>query len=122
MIKILYFVTSILMTANIAFAKEVAFIEGLEDVPLMSGLEQKINETVSFGNEESRFIEVSLETTKYGFKKIEKFYKESLPQLGWHYQESTKDTLTFYRDSEILIIQKETNNPVKIRITVKNRS
>ena len=77
---------------------------------------------VSFGNEESRFIEVSLETSKYGFKKIEKFYKESLPQLGWHYQESTKDTLTFYRDSEILIIQKETNNPVKIRITVKNRS
>jgi len=102
-------------------ADNVRFIEGLEDIPLMNGLVQKTEETISFGNEESRFIEVYLISTKFGLKKIEKFYKESLPQLGWIYQGTEDDTIIFYREGEVLSIHKENNKPLKIRITVKNK-
>lgn len=102
-------------------AKDFSFIEGLEDIPLMDGLEQNTEKTVSFGNEESRFVEVSLTSSKVGFKKIAAFYKESLPQMGWTYQGLVDDTLIFYRDSESLNIHKEKEKPLKIHITVKNR-
>ena len=104
-----------------ALAKAPAFIDGLEDIPLMKGLIQKTDETVSFGNEESRFVEVSLSSSKVGFRAVEKFYKESLPQLGWTYQGSADNTVIFYRDSESLNIHKEDSKPLKIRIIVKNR-
>ena len=104
-----------------ALAKAPAFIDGLEDIPLMKGLVQKTDETVSFGNEESRFVEVSLFSSKVGFRAVEKFYKESLPQLGWTYQGSADNTVIFYRDSESLNIHKEDSKPLKIRIIVKNR-
>lgn len=103
-------------------AKTPVFIDGLEDVPLMDGLKQKNAETFSFGNEEARLIEVYLTSAKAGFKKIEKFYRESLPQLGWNYQGTADDTVIFYRDGESLSIHKESINPLTIRITVKNRS
>ena len=97
------------------------FIDGLEDVPLMSGLTQHIDDTVSFGNEEARFIEVYLTSAKVGFKMVEKFYTESLPQLGWTYQGKEGNSLLFYREGEALNIHKESTKPLKIRITVKNR-
>ncbi len=104
-----------------AEAKDFRFIDGLEDVPLMKGLTQDTEKTISFGNEESRFIEVYLTSSKVGFKKISSFYKESLPQLGWTYQGLIDNTLLFYRDSESLSIHKESSKPLNVRITVKNR-
>jgi hypothetical protein len=59
--------------------------------------------------------------TKVGFKKVESFYKESLPQLGWIYQGTYNDTIVFYRDGESLSFFKESTKPLGIRITVKNR-
>jgi len=109
------------LNANIASAENNRFIDGIEDVPLMNGLVQKNEDTISFGNEEARFVEVYLISPKFGFKKIEKFYKESLPQLGWNYQGTTDNSVVFYRDSETLIIQKEKNKPLTLRITIKNR-
>ena len=107
---------------NIVSAENYKFIDGLEDVPLMSGLVQKNEDTISFGNEEARFVEVYLVSPKFGFKKIEKFYKESLPQLGWNYQGTTDDSVVFYRDNETLVIYKEKNKPLTVRITIKNRT
>lgn len=97
------------------------FIDGMEDVPLMSGLKQNINETISFGNEEARFVEVYLSSSKVGFKKVESFYTQSLPQLGWVYQGTDNNTIVFYRDGESLTFQKESDKPLKIRITIKNK-
>lgn len=107
--------------ASVCRAEEHLFIEGLEDIPLMKGVSQQVKETVSFGNEESRFIEIYLTSSKVGFKKIAAFYKESLPQLGWTYQGTIDESVIFYRDSESLTIHRENIKPLKIRITVKNR-
>ena len=102
-------------------AKDLVFIDGLEDVPLMSGLIQQTEKTISFGNEEARFVEIYLTSSKVGFKKVEHFYIESLPQLGWVYQGTDDNSIIFYRDSESLTFYKESSKPLKIRITVKNR-
>lgn len=116
-----FILCGLLFTLPVSAAQKTKFIDGLEDVPLMNGLEQQVGNTVSFGNEESRFIEVSLTSAKAGFKKVESFYKESLPQLGWTYQGTSENTLLFYRDGESLSIHKESAKPLVIRITVKNR-
>ncbi len=98
-----------------------AFIEGLEDVPLAPGLSQVQKENLSFGNEESRLIEASLTSSKIGFAKVEKFYKETLPQMGWIYQGKRDNILTFYREGEILDIARESVKPLLVRITVRSK-
>lgn len=108
------------MTAGIS-AAGAAFIEGLEDVPLLSGMKQVQKDNISFGNEQSRLVEAYLTSSKIGFAKVEKFYKETLPQLGWTYQGKRDDTLTFYRDGEAIDIARESINPLVVRITVKSR-
>jgi len=115
------FLFCFLNLVSVSTAKDIKFIDGLEDVPLMSGLEQNTHNTVSFGNEEARFIESYLTSTKIGFKAVEKFYTESLPQLGWVYQGTADNSIIFYRDGESLTFHKESSKPLKIRITVKNR-
>ena len=103
------------------YAANYRFIEGLEDIPLMKNVFQHVDDTFSFGNEEARFIEVYLTSTKVGFKKIIDFYKESLPQLGWTYQGTLEGAVIFYREGESLTLHKESSKPLKIRLTVKNR-
>lgn len=104
-----------------SFAKDIQFIDGLEDIPLMNGLIQDTQKTVSFGNEEARFVEVYLTSTKVGFKAIEKFYIDSLPQLGWIYQGTADNSVIFYREGESLTFHKESEKPLKVHLTIKNR-
>lgn len=98
-----------------------AFIEGLEDIPLAPGLTQVQNDNISFGNEESRLVEVSLTSAKIGFAKVEKFYKDTLPQMGWIYQGKRDNILTFYREGEVIDIVRESVKPLSVRITVKSK-
>ncbi len=99
----------------------VSFIEGLEDVPVMRGLNQMPKDDISFGNEESRFVETYLTSSKVGFKAVEKFYVETLPQLGWTYQGKREQTLIFHRENETIEIVPEQKKPLIVRITVKNK-
>lgn len=119
--KKIYFLVlfSILISANVHSAQ---FIDGLEDVPLMDGLKQQIDsENVAFGNEESRFIETYLLSSTISFKEVEKFYIDTLPQLGWRFGGKKNNALSFYRDGEVLEIVKEKINPLLIRITLKSK-
>lgn len=97
------------------------FIEGLEDVPIMTGMTQIPNDTLSFGNEESRLIEVILEGKKAAFGRVGNFYKTTLPQMGWIYQGKRARTFVFEREGEIMEISKEAENPLRVRITVKSK-
>ena len=108
------------MTAGIS-AAGAAFIEGLEDVPLLSGMKQVQKDNISFGNEQSRLVEAYLTSSKIGFAKVEKFYVETLPQLGWIYQGKRDNILSFDRDGETLDIAKESTKPLIVRITVKSK-
>ena len=116
----------ILVLAGLTFSSSVmaaeGFVDGLEDVPVMEGLSQLPNDAISFGNEESRLVEAILVGEHSNFGKVEKFYKDTLPQMGWSFQGKKNNNLLFYRDRESLEIIKEESNPLKIRITVKSKN
>lgn len=103
-------------------ARAVSFIEGLEDVPVMEGLKQLPHDNISFGNEESRLVEVILTGNKISFGKVQRFYIDTLPQMGWSFEGKSGGSLLFYRDRESLKIIKESVQPLTIRITVTSRN
>ena len=118
---VLFLVVGIAFVSN---ARAENFIEGLEDVPVMSGLYQLKNDGFSFGNEEGRFVEALLEGNEdIYFDEVKDFYKETLPQLGWQFQESGRtNALIFLRDGESLELEEDNNKPLKVRITVKSKN
>lgn len=117
--KIIYGLVVFVASASICFAAE--FVEGMEDVPLLEGMEQITKEDFSFGNEETRLVESYLVARKINFAKVADFYTGSLPQLGWIYQGNRGNNLLFYRDGETLEIIKESAKPLIVRITLKTK-
>lgn len=109
------------MFLNISVAISAEFVEGMEDVPLMSGLSQITKDDISFGNEETRLVEAYVTSRKLKFSEVEEFYEDSLPQLGWNYQGNRGNNLLFYRDGENLEVVKESANPLIVRITLKTK-
>lgn len=98
------------------------FIDGLEDVPVMKGLTQLAKDNISFGNEESRLVEAYLTSNRVGFKAVIKFYKDTLPQMGWRCEDESADRLSFRREGEMIDIVKEQEKPLMVRITVKSQN
>ena len=93
-IKTLFVATifTILCVANtpVSFAQDetaeqatAGFMEGLEDFPLMEGLIQLKDETLAFDSEKGRIVELYADSQSSNKTQIIKFYKETLPQLGW---------------------------------------
>lgn len=97
------------------------FVDGMDDVPLLEGMQQITKDDFSFGNEETRLLEAYFNAPRLNFAKIADFYNESLPQLGWIYQGNRGHDLLFYRDGETLEIVRESVSPLIIRITVKTK-
>lgn len=118
--------SAILLTATfwlfLNHASAANFIDGLEDVPMPANMQQMPNDNLSFGNEESRLVEAYLNSSKIGFKNVEKFYMDTLPQLGWKFEGKRGEILSFSRDGESLDIAKEGSNPLVVRITVKSQN
>lgn len=111
----------LLAACLIAFRAEAAFIEGLEDVPMPEGMAQPSNDNISFGNEESRYVDTLLTSNSLKFEQVQQFYAKNLPELGWHFQGSRAGTLVFEREGEVLDISCESKKPLVVRITVKSK-
>ena len=97
------------------------FVEGMDDVPMLEGMNQITQDDVSFGNEETRLLEAYFNAPKLKFSAIADFYNESLPQLGWIYQGNRGNSLLFYREGETLEVVRESASPLIVRITVKTK-
>lgn len=113
-------VLSLFFSAGLCWAAE-GFVEGMDDVPLMDGLNQITQDDLSFGNEETRILEAYLSARKINFSKVAQFYQESLPQLGWIYQGNRGHDLFFYREGETLELARESVSPLIVRITIKTK-
>ncbi len=99
------------------------FIAGFEDIPLVKGFRQIENDNFSFGNEETRYIETELKANgRRSFAEVKKFYLDSLKQLGWHPLKDSDSELHFYRENDVLEINKISKSPLRIRIILKNRT
>ena len=118
--KIIFILSALFLSAYTANASTF-FIEGLEDVPVPDGITQAYDSGVAFGNEESRFVEVYLESSSLNFKDIKSFYQKTMPQLGWAPVKDTQNMISFSRENEIMEIVLEENKPLRIRLTVKSR-
>lgn len=118
--KILLFL--ILITIHILpFRAKASFVEGLEDIPLPSGVVQVENGSLSFGNEEIRLFESYFSADKQKFETITKFYEETLPQMGWQKKDKNNQKIFFERDGETLEISKESEKPLILRLVVKSK-
>ncbi|MBO5039215.1 MAG: hypothetical protein J6C85_07180 [Alphaproteobacteria bacterium] len=99
------------------------FIEGFEDIPLLSGLRQSPEGTLTFGNEEAGYTETTLIAKKaLTFDKIKKFYTEALAQMGWTRLSSDETTFSFLRENDILEISQLQKRPLKITISLKSKN
>ena len=98
------------------------FVEGFEDIPLAEGFNQIEKGALSFGNEEIRFIERYLTSATNSFSDAKKFYGETLPQMGWNKKGESATKISFERDGEVLEINKESEKPLIVRLTVKSKN
>ncbi len=76
------------------------FVAGLEDLPLMPGLDAMRGAGVWFDSPQGRIVE-AYATGPVSRGAIEAFYAETLPQLGWQEAESG----TWLRDGEALKLE-----------------
>lgn len=98
-----------------------AFVEGLEDFPIPEGLEQIENANLNFGNEDIRLIEAYMTSEKLNFIQTAKFYKDTLPQLGWKLKKESNKKISFEREKENVEISEESSNPLIINLTLKSK-
>lgn len=80
-----------------------AFVTGLEDVPLMPDLQDVPEAAVIFDKPAGRLIEAYAEGDVEGAA-VMKFYRETLPQLGWSSEAAAGATGVFFREGERLEI------------------
>lgn len=76
------------------------FVPGIDDLPLMAGLESSAEEPLVFDTPEGRIV-VSRVSGGVSSRQVLDFYARILPQLGWLRQNAT----TFRREDEILRLE-----------------
>ena len=79
------------------------FVQGSEDIPLLLSMNKIQDAGLGFDSPSGSIMTSSYEST-LSFSKISKFYKKTLPQMGWSLTESNSDTLKFSRENENLAI------------------
>ncbi len=77
---------------------ELVFFENIPDVPVMEGLRELPDYTVSFDKPEGRITESLAVIKKGDAGDVAAFYSQTLPQLGWQQE----GELTYVRGGEHL--------------------
>lgn len=112
---------SIFISAGLVFAQggghdSPRFFSTLNDVPLMDGLEELLDQSVVFDKADGRIVESMAVGDDVAAEKIRSFYENTLPQLGW----VKKGDGRYVRQDEVLqiTIDKETGyNVVHVMVS-----
>ena len=102
----------ILLLAGPAAAQS-AFVPGFEDLPLMPGLVASAEGPVVFDAPSGRIVEAQVAGPASAARVLD-FYRETLPQLGWH---AAGPDGTFEREGELLKLA--ITEPERGQITVR---
>ncbi len=94
----------IVLWAGQGQAQDQQFFETLYDVPLMTDMEEVPSMAMSFDKPTGRIAEAGAIAPKASKAEIESFYKVSLSEMGWKFEEKQENTLIFSRESEKLSI------------------
>jgi len=81
-----------------AYAADYSSI--IEDLPLMQNMQELTDDSVSFDKPAGRIVQLTT-ITSASIPEISKFYKQSLPPLGWE----QKSKNTFARENEVMKIE-----------------
>ena len=65
------------------FAQPVQFFESLQDIPLMPGLIEQVDDTVFFDKPDGRVVESVADMAGFSQEAVESYYMSALPQFGW---------------------------------------
>lgn len=84
-------------------SEQQQFFETLNDVPLMPGLYEMVDDSVVFDKPEGRIIESRAASEKLAGAQIKSFYKHTLPQMGW----VPRADGSYVRDGETLTMNVE---------------
>ncbi|MDD3445279.1 MAG: hypothetical protein PHS60_07700 [Zavarzinia sp.] len=87
-------------------ASATRFLTGSEDVPLMDGLAEVADTRVVFDTPGGRIVDVNTEGA-VGADAVRRYYRDSLPALGWTRDPAGDAIQTWRRNSEILEITVE---------------
>lgn len=121
--KLLFLILLFFMIIKSQMAFSESFVVGTEDIPLMKNLSQANSNTLFFGNEETRYIEIELyATSELSFSEVKSFYIKALSQLGWTIKESKSNFILFYRETDVLEIKLNSTKPLKISLIIKNNN
>lgn len=85
-------------------AEDTGFVAG--DLPLMPGLSEVPGSGIIFDKPDGRIVDAYAEG-KVGREALLRFYRDTLPQLGWR----PAGTLAFERESEKLTLQISEEGP-----------
>jgi hypothetical protein len=102
-----------------AMAPPAKFFSSMQDIPLVNGLSELSDQTVTFDKPEGRIVESVAEIESGNTASVKKAYDDTLPQLGW-----TKISDNSYtRESESLTLNFESydgRNFVRILVRPKD--
>jgi hypothetical protein len=100
-----------------AAGQEAAFFSSVEDLPLMSGLRELPGEGLTYDKPEGRIVE-AVASGPVSVSAVERFYAETLPQLGW-----TEATPRSYRrgDEDLVLRLERANGTTVVRISIAPR-
>ncbi len=111
-----------LFAAFPARAEKAVFAAGFEDLPVMAGLKQADDSSMSFDTPAGRIIEAYLEGDNANAASVKAFYDKTLPQLGWSPVPSQKaGRFSFTREGEVLTFTVDGKRPVTVRIELTTR-
>ena len=115
----------LLLSVFIAFparAEKAVFAAGFEDLPVMAGVEQAGESSMSFDTPAGRIIEAYLEGENANAASVRAFYDKTLPQLGWAPVPSKKTgRFSYTREGEVLTFTVDGKSPVTVRIELTTR-
>ena len=112
-----------LFSLAVGTARAAGFVEGVEDLPLMDGLEAEPGSAIVFDKPDGRIVE-AFATGRVGRAEAVSFYETTLPQLGWSEADpktkaAQKGGLAFARDGETLRLEfRETKGLLRVRFAI----
>lgn len=101
----------ILLSAALVRAEQ--FLAGLEDVPVMPGIEVDADAGVAFDSPAGRIVE-AYAAGAVSPDAVRSYYRSALPQLGW----ARTGPLEFRRAGERLTIDLRGESPVTVRFAL----
>lgn len=103
----------LMFLTNPVFAQAPVSLQDLVGLPVMAGLNENIDARIVFDKAEGRIIHAVL-TGNQTREIVEKFYRETLFQLGWRETNVEGGKLVFLREDETLSVAIHDGNPLEI--------